>query len=63
MFYSSCFKDTLTQENQSFFKNVEILIFDTHWQLAPVISPFRVTQRYSSEGCLSTSEKTCDIEC
>ena len=30
MCYSSHFKNTLTSENQPFFKRMEILIFDTH---------------------------------
>ena len=40
---------------------MEILIFDTQWQLSAMISPFKFIQRHSSEGCLFTSEKTCDI--
>ena len=47
---------TLT-ENQSFFKRMEILIFDTYRPLSTIISPFKFSQRYSSEGCLFTSEK------
>ena len=43
MCYSSHFKDTLTLENQPFFK-MEILIFDTHQQLSNIISPFQFTQ-------------------
>ena len=39
---------------------MEILIFDTHRPLSAIISPFQFTQRHSSEGCLFTSEKTCD---
>ena len=39
---------------------MEILIFDTHWPLSAIISPFQFTQRHSSEGCLFTSEKICD---
>ena len=30
MYYSSHFKDTLTLENKSFFKKMEILIFWVH---------------------------------
>ena len=46
-----------------FFKKMEILIFDTHRLLSDKISPFEFTQRHSSEGCLFTSEKACDVEC
>ena len=46
-----------------FFKRMEVLIFDTHRPLSAIISPFQFTQRHSSEGCLFTSEKTCDVEC
>ena len=63
MCYSSHFKDTLTVENQLFFKRMEILIFDTHWPLSTVISPFQLTQGHSSEGGLLTLEKTCDVQC
>ena len=63
MCYLSHFKDTLTLENQPFFKRLEILIFDTHRPLSAIISPFHFTQRDLSEGCLFTSEKTCDVEC
>ena len=63
MCYSSRFKDTLIEKNQSFFKSMDILIFDTHRPLATVISPFQAMQRHSSEGCLFASEKTCDVEC
>ena len=62
MFYSSRFKDTLTLENQPFFKRMEILIFDTHWRLSAIISPFKFMQRHFSEGCLFTLEKTCDVD-
>ena len=61
MCYSSHFKDTLTLENQPFFKRMEILISDTHRPLSAIISPFQCTQRHSSEGCLFISEKTCDV--
>ena len=61
MCYSSHFKDTLTLENQPFFK-MEILIFDTHRPLSTIIYPFQFTQRHSCEGCLFTLGKTCDIE-
>ena len=47
MCYSSHFKDTLALENQPFFKRMEILIFDTHWPLSAVISPFQFTQHNS----------------
>ena len=57
------FKDTLTWENQPFFERMETLILDTHWQLSAIISPFKFTQLHSNEGCLLTSEKSCDIEC
>ena len=40
---------------------MEILIFDTHWSLSAIISPFQLTQCHSSEGCLLTSENTCDL--
>ena len=63
MCYSSRFKDTLTEVNQSFFKRMEILLFDTHQRLSAIISPFKFTQRHSSEGCLFMSEKTCEVEC
>ena len=63
MCYSSHFKDTLRLENQPFIKRMEILIFDTHWSLSAIISPFQFTQYHSSEGCLFTSEKTYDLEC
>ena len=42
---------------------MDILIFDTHQQLSTLISPFKFTQRHSSEGYLFTLEKTCDVEC
>ena len=61
IFYSSHFKDNLTLENQPFFKRMEIVIFDTHRPLSAIISPFQFTQRHSREGCLFTSEKTCDV--
>ena len=61
MCYSSHFKDTLTLENQPFFKRMEILIFDTHQSLSDIIFPFQFTKCHSSEGCLFTSEKTCDV--
>ena len=35
MCYSSHFKDTLTLENQPFFKKIEILISDTHQPFSP----------------------------
>ena len=57
------FRDTLTQENQHFFKSMEILIFDTHREISAVISPFEFTQRHYSEGCLFILEKTCNVEC
>ena len=57
MCYSSHFKDTLTLENQPFFKRMEVLIFDAHRP------PFQFTRRHSCEGCLFTLKKTCDIEC
>ena len=63
MRYSSHFKDTLTLQNQPFFKRMEILIFDTHQPHSPIISPFQFTQYHSSEGCLFASEKTCEVEC
>ena len=63
MCYSSHFKDTLTLENQPFFKRMEILIFDTQRSFSAIISLFQFTQGHSSEGCLFKSEKTCDVEC
>ena len=63
MCYSSYFKDALTLGNQPFFKRMDILIFDIHRPISAIISPFQFTQHHSSEGCLFTSEKTCDIEC
>ena len=39
---------------------MEILIFDTRRPLSAIISPFKFTQRHSSESCLFTLEKTCD---
>ena len=63
MYYSSHFKETLTLENQPFFKRMEILIFDTHRALSAIISPFQFTHCHSSEGGLFISEKTCDVEC
>ena len=41
---------------------MEILIFDTHWQLSATISPYKFTQHHSSEGYLYSSRKTCDAE-
>ena len=41
---------------------MEILIFDTHWRLSIIISLYKFTQRHSSEGCLFSSEKTCDVK-
>ena len=61
MCYSSHFKNTLTLENQPFFNRMEILIFDTHRPLSAIISPFQFPQHDSSEGCIFTSEKTCDV--
>ena len=63
MCYSSHFKGTLTLEKQPFFKRMEILIFDTDRSLFAIISPIQFTQHHFSDGCLFTSEKTCDIEC
>ena len=63
MCYSSHFKNTLTLENQPFFKRMEILMFDTHLPFSAIISPFQFTQGHSSESCLFTLEKTCDAEC
>ena len=40
-----------------FFKRMEILIFDTHRRLSVIISPYKFTQRLSSEGCLFSSGK------
>ena len=37
MCYTSHFNDTLTLENQPFFKRMEILMFDTHWSLSTII--------------------------
>ena len=36
---------------------MEILIFDTHRRLSARISPFKFTQRHSSEGCLLHRKK------
>ena len=63
MCYSSRFKDTLTEENQPFFKRMEILIFDTHWPFSAIIYPFKFTQFHSHEGFLFTLRKTCGREC
>ena len=57
MCYSSDFKDTLTLENQPFFKRMKILIFDTHRQLSAIIYPFQFTQRHSRECTLFTIGK------
>ena len=46
-----------------FFKRMEILIFDTHWRPSAIISPYKFTQRHSSEDCLFSVEKTCATEC
>ena len=40
MCYSFHFKDTLTLENQPFFKRMEILMFDNHRALSAIIYPF-----------------------
>ena len=40
---------------------MEILIFDTHQRLSAIISPFKFMQHHSSEDCLFTLEKTCDV--
>ena len=45
-----------------FFKRMEIFIFDTHRRLSAIIAPYKFTQRHSSEGCLFSWEKTCDVE-
>ena len=37
MCYSFRFKDTLTLDNQPFFKRMEVLIFDTHRPLSAII--------------------------
>ena len=37
------------------------LISDTHQRFSAIISPFKFTQRHSSEACLFSSEKTCDM--
>ena len=63
MWYSSCFKDTLTQENHLFFERMKIFTFDTHRQLSTIIAPYKFMQCNSSEGCLFLLQKTCDIEC
>ena len=42
-------------------KQMAIFIFDVHRWLAAIISPYKFTQRHSSEGCLFSSEKTCDV--
>ena len=42
---------------------MEIFIFDTHWRLSTITAPYKFTQGHSSEGCLFSSEKTCDVEC
>ena len=60
MCYSSLFKDALALLNQTFFKRMEILIFDNHWSLSAIISPFQFTQCHASEGCLFTSEKNLE---
>ena len=41
---------------------MEILIFDTHWRLSIIISLYKFMQRHSSEGCLFSSEKTCEVK-
>ena len=62
MCISTHFKDTLTLENQPFFKRMEISIFDTNQPLSAIISTFQFTHCHSSKGCLFTSEKTFDVE-
>ena len=60
MEYLPRFKDSLTRE---FSKKMEVMIFDTHQRLSAIIPPYKYTQHHSSESCLFSLEKTCDIEC
>ena len=57
MWHLSCFKDTLTQENQP-FKRMETMTSDTHCDLSTITTPYKYMQRHSSEDCLFSSEKT-----
>ena len=36
-------------------------MFDTYRRLSAIIAPDKFTQCYSSESCLFSSEKTCEI--
>ena len=38
-------------------------MFDAHRRLSAIIAPYKFTQRDSSEGCVFSSEKTCDVKC
>ena len=37
------------------------MTFDTHRCFSTIISPCKYTQRHSSEDCLFSLEKTCDV--
>ena len=39
------------------------MTFDTHQQLFAIISPYEYMKHHSSEGCLFSLEKTCDVQC
>ena len=47
----------------TFFKRMEIFMFYTHRRLSAIIAPYKFTQGHANEGCLFSSEKTCDVEC
>ena len=55
----------LRKKNHPFFKRMEIMAFDTHWRISTIISPYKyrklLMQLHSSEGCLFSSEKSCDV--
>ena len=42
---------------------MEIMKFDTRRRISAVISPYKCTQRHSSEGFLFSSETNFDVEC
>ena len=42
---------------------IEIMTFDTHQRLFAINSPYNYAKCHSSEGCLFSSAKTCDVEC
>ena len=49
------------EKNYPFFKEMEILTFDTHQPLSVVISPYKYMQRHSSESCLFSTGKICNV--